>query len=178
VIDGIDALLDDGTVDKDAWNVYVKKYHEMNRILNAAAKEIADSFGGVPITATTGITVKNVEDYYGLTVSQSVIAENAGLGWRGKSELVVNEKYSCAIRFSSVITSLPLIHGRKVKTSCGQCEACLEVCSVLKNKDKFENYRENCRTSMAQLGLDNDVCGKCIKACYRNSTFSDRFKLR
>lgn len=178
-IDCINVRLDDGTVDKDAWNVYAKEYHKINRFLSAISKEIADFFGDMPIPATVeGIVVKNVEQYYGMTVSHRVIAKNAGLGWRGKNELVVNEKYSCALRFASVITNLPLIHGRKVKTSCGRCKACLEVCSFLKNKDRLENYRESCRRRIAQLGLEAEVCGKCIKACYCNSIFSGSFKLR
>jgi epoxyqueuosine reductase QueG len=158
---------------------YADEYNKINGFLDVIAGEIADSFGGIPIQATVeGISVKNVEEYYEMTVSHRVIAENAGLGWRGKNGLVVNEKFSCAIRFASVITDLPLIHGRKVKASCGECEACLKSCSFLKNKDKLEDYRENCRRYILKLGLRSEVCGKCIKACYRNSIFHERFKLK
>jgi epoxyqueuosine reductase len=113
-----------------------------------------------------------------MTVSHRVVAENAGLGWRGKNELIVNEKFSCALRFASVVTSLPLSHGEKIKASCGECKACLEACAYLGNKEKLENYREDCRRYIVKLGLEREVCGKCIKACYRHSTFSDRFTLR
>jgi epoxyqueuosine reductase len=177
-INSIDVRLSDGTVNKDAWNVYAKEYHRINRFLNAISEEISDFFGGTPIPATVeGIAVKDVEEYYGMTVSHRVIAENAGLGWRGKNELIVNEKFSCALRFASVITNLPLIHGKKVETSCKGCEACLEVCSFLKNKGRLKNYRESCRKYIAQLRLEAEVCGKCIKACYCNSIFGDSFKL-
>jgi epoxyqueuosine reductase QueG len=181
IIDCINVKLSNGTVDKDAWNIYAKEYNKLNRLLNSISKKIADKFGGIPIPATVeGMIseVKDVKDYYGMTVSHRVIAENAGLGWRGKNELIVNEKFSCAMRFASVITNLPLIHGKKVDTSCGECEACLEVCSFLKNKGKLENYRENCRRYMVKLGVEDEVCGKCIKACYRQSIFSSKFKLR
>jgi epoxyqueuosine reductase len=178
-IDSIDVRLCDGSIDRHKWNIYADEYNKINGFLDAIAGEIADSFGGIPIQATVeGISVKNVEEYYGMTVSHRVIAENAGLGWRGKNGLVVNEKFSCAIRFASVITDLPLIHGRKVKASCGECEACLKSCSFLKNKDKLEDYRENCRRYILKLGLRSEVCGKCIKACYRNSIFHERFKLK
>ena len=178
-IDCIDVRLSDGTVDKDAWNTYAREYHKLNKLLNDISKGLADLFDGVLIPATVeGIAVKNVEQYYGMTVSHRAVAENAGLGWRGKNELIVNEGFSCALRFASVITSLPLIHSRKVKGSCGECEACLEACSFLRNKDRLENYRESCRRYIVQLRLEGEVCGKCIKACYRNSMFSNRFKLR
>jgi epoxyqueuosine reductase len=179
VIDCIDVRLDDGTIDKKAWNIYAREYHKLNRLLNEISKGIADRFEGIPIPATVeGIAVRNVEDYYRMTISHRVIAENAGLGWRGKNELIVNEKFSCALRFASVITNLPLIHGEKVGVSCGECKACLDACPFLKNKDRLDNYRESCRRYIIQLGLEGAVCGKCIKACYRKSIFSSRFKLR
>jgi len=178
-IDCIDARLSDGTIDKDRWNIYADEYNKINGFLNAIAEEIADIFGGIPIQATIeGVKVKNVKEYYGMTISHRVVAENAGLGWRGKNELIVNEKFSCAIRFASIITDLPLIHGRRVEASCGECNACLEACLFLKNKDKLEDYREHCRKYILELGLKAEVCGKCIKACYRNSIFRGKFKLK
>lgn len=179
VINCINIELSDGTTDKDAWNIYSREYHKLNRLLDAISKDIANRFGGIQIPATVErIVVRNVKDYFGMTVSHRVIAENAGIGWQGKNELVVNEKFSCALRFASVITSLPLAHGEKVKTSCGRCNACLEACSFLKSKEKLEDYRENCRKYIAQLGLDAEVCGKCIKACYYHSLFCNRFRLK
>ena len=178
-INRINLRMENGALDKDSWNIYAKEYHRINKFLNAIAKEIADLFGGILIPATVeGIDAKNVKDYYGLTISHRVVAENAGLGWRGKNELIVNERFSCALRFASIATNLPLIHGEKVKDSCEQCEACLEACSILKNKGKLEDYRENCRRYIVHLRLEAEVCGKCIKACYYHSIFSGDFKLK
>jgi epoxyqueuosine reductase QueG len=178
-IDCIDVKLSDGTVDKEAWNIYALEYHKLNRLLKVVSESVSDQFGGIPIPPTVeGIAVKNVEGYYGMTVSHRVIAENAGLGWRGKNELIVHRKFSCALRFASVITDLPLSYGRNVRASCGECKACLEACPFLKSKEKLENYRENCRRYIIQLGLVGEVCGKCIKACYRHSIFRDSFRLR
>ncbi len=58
--------------------------------------------------------VDHVSDYYGMVVSHRVVAENAGIGWRGKNQLIVNERYSCAIRLASVILSLPLVHDARI----------------------------------------------------------------
>jgi len=177
-IDAIDVRLDNETIDKTAWNIYAHEYHKLNKLLNTISENIADIFGEIPIPATIErVAVKNVNEYYRMTVSHRVIAENAGLGWRGKNELIINDNFSCAIRFTSVITTLPLTQGKKVKTSCRECTACLDACHFLKNKEKLKNYREACRRYIAQLNLDAEVCGKCVKACYRNSIFSDRFKL-
>jgi epoxyqueuosine reductase QueG len=178
-INCIDVKLSDGTVDKDTWNMYAREYSKLNSFLNDISKGLRDLLNGVFIPATVeGIAVKNVEQYYDMTVSHRVVAENAGLGWRGKNELIVNERFSCALRFASVVTDLPMIHGRKLEVSCRECEACIKACPFLRNKDKLENYRESCRRYIVQLGLQRKVCGKCIKACYRNSIFSNGFKLR
>jgi len=183
VIDCIGAM-SGSMIDIDTWSIYAREYQNLNRLLNTISKCIADQFGGIPILATMeGVAdkVTNVRDYYGMTVSHRVIAEYAGLGWRGKNELIVNKNYSCALRFASIITNLPLTQGEKVETSCGACNACLEVCSFLKNKERLKNYRENCRRyimGLLGLGLVDEVCGRCIKACYRDSVFKDTFKLR
>jgi len=182
VIDCIGVMSGD-TIDTDTWNIYAREYQELNKLLNTISKCIADRFGGIPMLATMeGVAdkVTSVEDYYGMTVSHRVIAENAGLGWRGKNELIVNKNYSCTLRFASIITDLPLTQGEKVETSCGACNACLEVCPFLRNKERLKNYRENCRRyimGLMGLGLVDEVCGRCIKACYRDSIFKDTFKL-
>jgi epoxyqueuosine reductase QueG len=179
VIDCIDVRSSDGTIDRNSWNVYAREYHRLNVFLNDISKGLAERFDGIRIPATIeGIAVTNVEEYYGRTVSHRVIAENAGLGWRGKNDLIVNSRFSCALRFASVIVDLPLVHGKKARSTCGECQACLETCSFLRDKNRLENYRENCRKYIAKLGLEGEVCGKCIKACYRHSIFSNEFKLR
>jgi epoxyqueuosine reductase QueG len=178
-IDCIDVMSSDGTVDKDAWNTYAKEYRRLNGFLNNISKDLADLFDGIFVPATVeGIAVESVEDYFEKTVSHRVVAEEAGLGWRGKNELIVNDRYSCALRFASVIADKPLIHGRKVRLACRGCEACLNACPILRNKDRLENYRQSCRKYIIKLGLEANVCGKCIKACYRSSIHSNTFKSR
>jgi epoxyqueuosine reductase QueG len=178
-IDAIDAKLTDGAVDKTTWNIYARDYKTLNKALDTVAREIAQRFGGIVIPPVTGESVKKVEDYYGKTVSHRIVAEHAGLGWRGKNELLVNEKLSCALRFSSIITCLPLPHGQKLNTSCKDCTACIDACTILTNKNKLQNYRANCLQQITKLGLEADVCGTCIKACYRHSTtHHHKFKLK
>jgi epoxyqueuosine reductase QueG len=177
-IDCIDVRLSDGSVDKRAWNVYAGEYRRLNGYLDALCSELAGVFDGVAVPATVeGVSVRRVEDYYGLAVSHRVVAVEAGLGWRGKSELVVNGRFGCALRFASVITGVPLVRSERAEGSCEDCKACLEVCPFLRNKDELENYRENCRRYIVGLGLTSAVCGKCVKACVRKGKFADKSKL-
>jgi len=178
-IDAI-ALSREGSYDKESWNTYAGWYHQLNEALNATAERLASETDGLSIPATTeglGGEIKNVEDYYGMVVSHRVAAEHSGIGWRGKNELIVNPIYSCAIRLASVVTDLPLERTTPLDGSCGDCRACLKACSFLRFKDRLNNYREQCRRYINSLGLEDTVCGKCIKACYREGIYREQFKL-
>ncbi|MBE0526667.1 MAG: hypothetical protein IH631_06965, partial [Candidatus Thorarchaeota archaeon] len=107
-------------------------------------------------------------------------AENSGIGWRGKNQLIIHEKFSCAIRFASIITAMPLEHGEKKELMCCDCTACEDACGFIKHRDILPDYRENCHRYIQFLkskGIEKDICGKCIKACYRSSIFKDHFSL-
>jgi epoxyqueuosine reductase QueG len=169
-----------GGFDLDAWGFYSEWYDHLNKALNETSSNMAERIGGVSIPATTSgmITViEHVEDYYPLVVSHRVAAELSGVGWRGKNELIVNPTYSCAIRLASVITDMPLERTEPVPDGCRECRACLDACPFLENKDILENYREQCRRYIVSLALEHEVCGKCIKACYKESVHRDAFQL-
>ncbi len=180
--EAIDAIAVDrgGGFDLDTWGFYSEWYDRLNQALNEASSAMAERIGGIAIPATTvGIATKiaHVEDYYPIVVSHRVAAELSGVGWRGKNELIVNPIHSCSIRLASIITDMTLERTEPILDGCGECRACLDACSFLANKDKLENYREQCRRYIVSLGLEHDVCGKCIKACYRKSIHRDNFRL-
>jgi epoxyqueuosine reductase QueG len=138
-------------------DVYAREYDALNKALNVTALEFVARFGGIAIPPVTGAHVEKVEDYYGKTISHRVVAEHAGLGWRGKNELLVKERFSCAIRFASIVTSLPLPHGKKLAQECGSCTACTDACGILKAKGKLPNYSANCMQQITKLGLEKEV---------------------
>ena len=169
-----------GGFDMDSWSFYSDWYDRLNRALNEASSAIAENIGGISIPATMGgiaTEIEHVEDYYPLVVSHRVAAELSGMGWRGKNELIVNPLYSCAFRLASTITDMPLERTEPLNDGCGECRACLDACTFLENKDKLENYREQCRRYIVSLDLEHEVCGKCIKACYKEGVHKDAFQL-
>ena len=176
--------MSDRAVSYDAWNRYAAEYGELNRTLNSISAKIAEEFAGIALPATwateTGATLEHVRDYFGRAVSHRVIAELAGLGWRGKNGLVINERYSCAIRFASIVLLGSLEYSKRVTQNCGECTACEDACSFIRNRGVLPDYRDNCRRYIDHLrskGLIHDVCGRCIKACYFESIYSDKFYL-
>lgn len=170
----------EGGFDMGAWGFYSDWYDRLNRALNEASSSMAERIGGISIPATMGgiaTEIEHVEDYYPIVVSHRVAAELSGVGWRGKNELIVNPVHSCAIRLASIITDMPLERTEPIPDRCGECRACLDACTFLDTKDKLENYREQCRRYIVSLGLEHEVCGKCIKACYREGVHRDAFWL-
>jgi epoxyqueuosine reductase len=166
--------------DKDKWNIYSKAYTRLNKALNETAGIIAEAVKGIAIPATVeGLSSKinHVEDYYAQRVSHRVAAEKSGIGWKGKNELIVNPRYSCAIRLASILTRTTVTRTPPIANGCGECRACLQACKFLDHKNQLENYREQCRRYLVHLNLEDEVCGKCIKSCYKNSLYSKHFKL-
>jgi epoxyqueuosine reductase QueG len=170
----------EGNWNKERWNIYSRAYARLNKALNETSSAIAAVIGGVAIPATVegmASKVDTVEEYYASRVSHRVAAELSGVGWRGRHELIIHPVYGPAIRLASVVTSQPITRTHPLNQSCGGCHACEDACKFLKHKDKLDNYREQCRRYLNYLGLEDEVCGKCIKACVNNSVYSGSFNL-
>jgi len=173
-IDAIAVKTEEG-YDKERWNIYAGEYQRLNTALDETAARLAVETGGTAIPTTVmgmASEINRVEDYYSMAVSHRVSAEQSGIGWRGKNELIVNPNYGCAIRLASVVTDLALERTAPTLMGCGDCRACLDACPILGSKDRLENYREQCLRYIVSLELDSDVCGKCVKACVSSKVFA------
>jgi epoxyqueuosine reductase QueG len=169
----------EGHWDKERWNVYSRAYVRLNDALNHTSYAIAEEIKGIAIPATINSFTKadTVEEYYATRVSHRVAAELSGVGWRGKHELIISPVYGPAIRLASVLTTLPIERTPPSKMTCGDCRACLDACPILGKKQNLANYREQCRQYLAYLALEDEVCGKCIKACMKDGRYSTQFHL-
>lgn len=112
-------------------------------------------------------------------VPHKTAATRAGLGWIGKSCLLVTCQFGSAVRLTSVLTDAPLACGRPVERSqCGECTLCQSQCPAgaltgaawqagMERETLFA--RKLCKTSMleqqAARGLEEDVCGRCFAVC-------------
>ncbi len=102
-------------------------------------------------------------------------ATQAGLGWIGKTALLVTPEYGSSVRLGTVFTDLLLPTGAPVTTGrCGSCRACVDACPVAAGRDvtwRAGLPRSVLYDSVAcdafQLGFpDHDeICGICIWVC-------------
>ena len=148
------------------WNQYARAYTELNRLLNDVASQLAERFGGVAESPTVEgwvEQVKHVNDYWPHCVSHRAFAEAAGVGWRGRNGLVVTPEAGPALRFATVFIPQRLSPESRALPGCGDCRACLEVCPILRPE---EGYRERCRRRLGALGLEDEVCGICVRVCW------------
>jgi epoxyqueuosine reductase QueG len=148
------------------WNQYARAYTELNRLLNDIADQLAERFSGVaegPTLEGWVEQVRHVNDYFSHCVSHRAFAEAAGVGWRGRSGLVITPEAGPALRFATVFVPQRLSLNDKHLPGCGNCRACLEVCPILRPE---EGYRERCRRRLRALGLEDEVCGICVRVCW------------
>jgi epoxyqueuosine reductase len=157
-------------------------YEILNIRLNLIASEVSSWLNQkghytLPITAADRTDEENAIP----TVSHKMIAHIAGLGWIGKSCLLITPEHGPRVRFISILTQAPLESvDNPLEQRCGECLECTRICPVkaIKGKnyqagesreerfefkkchDYFENLKQNRKYA---------VCGLCLYVCPRGS---------
>ena len=106
-------------------------------------------------------------------------ATRAGIGWIGKNDVVITERYGPRVRLSAVLIDYPFACAAPVTRSrCPEgCRLCVDACpcralkNTLWNADSLRadiiDYRRCNRmrsASIPRLGR-KDSCGRCLAAC-------------
>ena len=161
--------------------LYSSVYHSANRILDQIAFHATnilqrDGFKSLPIPASQ---VLDRENWYG-AITHKAVGRMAGLGWQGKSLLLVNPDYGPRIRLATILTDAPLNVDSPIKNRCGECNLCREACPAgaikgVGTKDNYKSreealYFSRCVDKLvgefSKLpNVDAPICGICIKVC-------------
>lgn len=160
---------------------YYHMYHQLNAQLNEIVEAGADFLQKKGYQAQANTTAVMEQDENWCTwLPHKTVATRAGLGWIGKSCLLVTREYGGAVRISSLITDAPLEEDTPVdKSLCGDCTECVKHCpaGALKGElwkagmERAELFdKDVCFTSMvirmkALTGIEADLCGKCFAVC-------------
>ena len=161
---------------------YYKAYNEMNEKLDMLVSLGADFLrldGSIGLPQIRSVIIEN-DIANSSVLPHKTVATRAGLGWIGKSALLVTKKYGSAVRISTILTNAPLSPNRPVnKSKCGDCTICLKACpaqavvgnnwNVKSNRDELYDAAK-CRKIARQraydsFGIEITQCGKCINVC-------------
>jgi epoxyqueuosine reductase QueG len=164
-----DPVLDD-IVDHPT-QLYFFHYRRINIMLDQAAHHVAallmeDGFRALPVPASQVLDWQNMRGM----ISHREVAALAGLGWRGRNNLLVHHRFGSRVRLVTVLTDAPLPVSEPCAGDCGKCRACVGVCPGRHIKDDPLAFdREGCgqtiRAMKNKYNIGQDICGVCVKAC-------------
>lgn len=173
-------------------SVHARNYgHHCYTVINQRLDFIASRVGDLiqkqghrvyPVPASQTIdTVRNMGIF-----SNKMAAHMAGLGWIGKSCLLITPENGPRCRWATVLTDAPLTPtGRPMDTRCGDCRKCVDACpaqaftgknfredehrDVRFDTQKCKDYREECYDRYG-----GRECGMCLWVCPHGRRASQR----
>lgn len=109
--------------------------------------------------------------------SHKMAAHLAGLGWIGKSCLLVTPEVGPRVRWTTILTDAPLAPvGKPMEVQCGDCRQCVDICPT--RAFTGQNFRAcdprdirydaaKCDRYFTQMKQEHDwaVCGLCLYVC-------------
>lgn len=159
---------------------YWHHYSTVNALLDHVALRLTNQIqrrGGraVPVPASQ---ILDWNDWQS-AITHKAVARMAGLGWQGKSLLLVNPEVGPRIRLVTILTDLELAPDQPLPNGCGKCQECTKACpaGAIKGALFGTGYQSReeavdmkaCAAKLAEFnqrtGTQHWICGMCIKAC-------------
>lgn len=139
---------------KEYYNAYYTLNTQLDEIVESGAKFLRGK--GFQAYANTTKVIKKDKDWR-TPLPHKTVATRAGLGWIGKSCLLVTTQYGSAVRLSSLLTNAPLPVNQPINESrCGECMVCVQKCPAMALTGALWN------TSMTREEiLHKEECKKC-----------------
>jgi epoxyqueuosine reductase len=179
---GIPNALVDQLEDREAAGVRVSYRLHGYRVINARldqvtsklASEIERSgYSALPVPASERMDSERICAEF----SHKMAANLAGMGWIGKSCLLITPQRGPRVRWGTVLTNAPLESTTsRLKSKCGKCTKCVDICPVhaFTGKPFVEGEPRETRFDaracekyfdrMEEEGVVQ-VCGMCLFVC-------------
>ncbi|ADL07384.1 epoxyqueuosine reductase [Thermosediminibacter oceani] len=139
---------------------YFHHYQTANALLDHIALRASSliqewGYRAMPVPASQIIDSKESIGFF----QHKTAATRAGLGWIGKSALLVTKKFGPRVRLATILTDMPLPEGTPVEESgCGSCMVCVKSCPA--GAIKGENWFPGIERSRL---FDHEACSACMK---------------
>mgnify|MGYP000855442197 CR=1 FL=1 len=159
---------------------------EFEKLISEARKECDEIIGSIEdlcrkrnIEYCVPPAAQQSEELLLALFSYKYAAVNAGLGWIGKNDLLVTEKYGPRVRLSAILVNHELPSGKPVKQSkCDdKCNCCIKACpcsfikgvqwDIGRNRDDLVDYH-SCnavRSLYIKTHGRKNACGLCMVSC-------------
>jgi len=175
----LDAVVDELHRHKDSAVIFTYRalYNSVNSRLDhiglLVAKRIQEKgYQAYPIPASQVIDSNKLMG----VISHKLVANLAGLGWIGKSCLLITPSYGPRVRFASILTDMPLKASSPIGQKCNDCKECVDICPVKAftgspfNPSEPREARFNahiCRNYSRKREeiLEEGICGLCVYIC-------------
>ncbi|UCD71902.1 MAG: epoxyqueuosine reductase [Syntrophobacterales bacterium] len=151
--------------------LYFFHYQRVNIFLDEVALRITfqiqnQGFDALPIPASQVIDWEGQRGH----LSHKHVAKEAGLGWIGRNNLLINPKFGARIRLVTILTDIPLTIDEPIKRDCGRCRNCIPVCpagAIVKEPLEFDHIGcyEWIKAFCRKHNIRQNICGLCIKVC-------------
>lgn len=133
----------------------------------------AEGYRALPVPASQTVNRNNLTAIF----SHKLAAHLAGLGWIGKSCLLVTPQAGPRVRWGTVLTTAPITAiSNPLEEQCGTCDECIRICPV--QAFSGQPYRpgeprevrftaKKCSQYFDQREKDTGypVCGLCLYVC-------------
>ena len=154
-------------------------YDLVNQRLDLVASRLSgvlqrEGYRALPIPASQRVDDERICAAF----SHKLAAHLAGLGWIGKSCLLVTPQAGPRVRWATVLTDAPLsVTSQPMDERCGDCQECVKICPVQAftgrpfREDEPREARYDaakCDRYFARLreqNADLAVCGLCLYVC-------------
>ena len=157
------------------------KYHAyevVNRRLDLATSRLSRSLeraghAALPIAASQQVHRERLLGAF----SHKMAAHLAGLGWIGKSCLLVTPEVGPRVRWATVLTDAMLtVTGEPLEQQCGDCQECVDMCPAAAFTGRAFDASEPRSARFAVQACDEyqsqmrdvlgvSVCGLCVYVC-------------
>jgi len=151
--------------------LYFHHYRQANVRLDEMAWSLAERIraaGGraLPVPASQILARDPMRGH----LSHKLLGRAAGLGYLGRSTLLVHPRFGAQLRLVSVLTDLALPPDAPAGGDCGACRACIAACPAGAIRERREDFDlEACFRKLTEFSrlpfIGQHVCGVCVKAC-------------
>ncbi len=158
---------------------YCEEYKAVNKQLDQVTARIIDEikregYRAAPIPASKRTDYVELRGEF----PHKTAATRAGIGWIGKSSLLVTKRNGPRIRLATILTDCPLESDEPIEKSfCGKCTRCIDACPAgaiiggmwnpgLERKKMVDVHRcDHWKVEKYQEYCNGHICGICVSVC-------------